>query len=207
MFAAALPTATGAASSITTAATSLRTLRSSTTGLGAKWKCVSASSLPTSAWKSMRASLRTFSSLSSDVLPTTFFTYCSSYTSPRPLLALLSSRSISRRLRSGGGGSTRTTSSNWWSAMRRLMRASMSAIASSVGSGGGFTVVSKSTSTSRALLSGRCPAATSPRKCHSFSAIASASSSRTRSCTRSCLFSCVDKLAVSGPPLLPFLPA
>jgi hypothetical protein len=43
-------------------------------------------------------------------------------------------------------------------------------------------VVSKSTSTSSALLSGLCRAATSPRKCHSLSAMASASSSLTRSC-------------------------
>lgn len=40
----------------------------------------------THTWKIMRASLRTFSSLSSDVLPTTLLTYCSSYTSPRPCI-------------------------------------------------------------------------------------------------------------------------
>mmetsp|Transcript_4471 Transcript_4471/g.8007 ORF Transcript_4471/g.8007 Transcript_4471/m.8007 type:complete len:341 (-) Transcript_4471:162-1184(-) len=60
-------------------------------------------------------------------------------------------------------------SSNRLSAIRRRTNDSMSCVASSVGCGAGFMVVSKSMSISRALLRGRRLAEASPRRNQSFS--------------------------------------
>ena len=73
----------------------------------------------------------------------------------RALALLPSSSCSSRRLTSGAGGATLGGSSQRRSAQRCRMRSSSDAVAASVGAGGGRTAVSKSRSTSSALLSGR----------------------------------------------------
>ena len=60
--------------------------------------------------------------------------------------------------------------------MRCLIRSSRDCVVSSVGCGGGFMVVSKSRSTSRAEFIGLCDPETSPRMNHSRSPSASSSS-------------------------------
>mmetsp|Transcript_4316 Transcript_4316/g.15106 ORF Transcript_4316/g.15106 Transcript_4316/m.15106 type:complete len:255 (+) Transcript_4316:753-1517(+) len=163
-------------SSIATAGRSGRTSMSSTNGLGVKWKCDIASSLPHSFLKSSRACFwRGVSSFSSASAPPPSFARSlarsassalaasSSSTSPRPFVLLVSSSSMRSfdllGFSSSGGGSG---SSKSLFRMRCMIMSSISFVFSAVFSGAGMDTRSNSISRSSALCFGRWPDITSP---------------------------------------------
>mmetsp|Transcript_38717 Transcript_38717/g.84230 ORF Transcript_38717/g.84230 Transcript_38717/m.84230 type:complete len:240 (-) Transcript_38717:1106-1825(-) len=181
------------------AGTSDLMLSSSTWGLGANWKCDSASSRTHSALNSALASAcNSVSSSSAWEGPARACKNSSSYSSPRPFLLFWSSSSTSLRLAGASEGVYRTTSSNLCSMIRCMIICSRLLVISSVMTGGGAATCSKSRSTSSALFLGRAVAITSPRMCHSAPARARASSSSMRAFIRCSRFSCVD-IAFSSP--------